>query len=49
MSRMENSIVDVIIPVYKPGEEFKELIRRLELQKLKIRNIILIRGMIILS
>ncbi len=41
MSRMENSIVDVIIPVYKPGEEFKELIRRLELQKLKIRNIIL--------
>lgn len=41
MNRMENSIIDVVIPVYKPGEEFKELIRRLELQKLKIRNIIL--------
>lgn len=38
---MKQGIVDAIVPVYKPGKEFKELIRRLELQKLKIRNIYL--------
>lgn len=34
-----NKIVDVIIPAYKPGEEFKELIRRLKKQTYPIRQI----------
>lgn len=37
---MEKSI-DAVIPVYKPGPEIKELIRRLELQKRKIKTIYL--------
>lgn len=41
MNSVKGSVVDAIIPVYKPGTEFKELIRRLELQKLTIRTIYL--------
>lgn len=33
---MKESKIDVIIPVYKPGSELNELIRRLELQRLKV-------------
>lgn len=40
-SEMENCVIDVVIPVYKPEKKFVELIRRLQLQRLKIRNIIL--------
>lgn len=38
---MVKNTIDVVIPVYKPGREFEELIRRLELQKLKIGKIYL--------
>ena len=38
---MKDAIIDAVIPVYKPGVELKELIRRLELQKVKIRHIYL--------
>lgn len=41
MSKTEEKIIDAVIPVYKPGPEFEELIRRLKLQQLKIRNIYL--------
>ncbi len=34
-----NKIVDVIIPVYKPGEEFIELVKRLKKQSYPIRQI----------
>lgn len=39
---MNSRSIDAVIPVYKPGTEFEELIRRLELQKVKIRTIYLI-------
>lgn len=38
---MESRIIDAVIPVYHPGKELAELIRRLELQRLKIRRIYL--------
>lgn len=38
---MKKDIIDVVIPVYKPGKEFKELIRRLELQSVKVGKIYL--------
>lgn len=38
---MEDRVIDVVIPVYKPEKKFAELIRRLQLQRLKIRNIFL--------
>lgn len=34
-------LVDVIIPVYKPGNELKELLKRLDKQTRKIHNIII--------
>lgn len=40
-SRVEKNMIDVVIPVYKPGPEFEELIRRLELQSLKVGKIYL--------
>lgn len=38
---MENKKIDVVIPVYRPGTEFEELIRRLEQQKVRVRTIYL--------
>lgn len=38
---MEKNTIDVVIPVYKPGKEFGELICRLELQSLKVGKIYL--------
>lgn len=39
---MKNKKIDVIIPVYKPGPELKELLRRIELQKVKTGTVYLI-------
>lgn len=39
---MKSFTVDVIIPTYKPGGEFKRLIDMLEIQSYKINNIIVI-------
>ena len=36
-----NKIVDAIIPVYRPGNEFKELLRRLSNQSYPLNKIIL--------
>ena len=36
---MKDTIIDAVIPVFKPGIELRELIRRLEQQKAKIRHI----------
>lgn len=41
MSNTEKSIVDVVIPVYKPGEEFKEVLLKLKNQTLSPGKIIL--------
>ena len=38
---MKRTTIDAVIQVYKPPKEFKKLIRILELQKIKIRNIYL--------
>lgn len=44
MSKMQNIIrkVDVVIPVYKPGEQLSELLNKLLTQTIKINRIILI-------
>lgn len=34
-------MVDVVIPVYKPGEEFKQLLHKLNIQSVKVHKIIL--------
>ncbi len=34
-------MVDVVIPVYKPGEEFKQLLHKLSIQSVKVHKIIL--------
>ena len=39
-----NKIVDVIIPVYRPGKEFWELLERLLQQTTKIHKIILMNN-----
>ena len=36
-----NKIVDAIIPVYRPGNEFRELLRRLSNQSYPLNKIIL--------
>ena len=36
-----NKIVDAIIPVYRPGNEFKELLKRLSNQSHRLNKIIL--------
>ena len=36
---MENCVIDAVIPVYKPDKKFAELVRRLQMQRFKIRNI----------
>ncbi len=38
---MKDTKMDIVIPVYKPGAELKELLRRLSLQNLKIGNVYL--------
>lgn len=38
---MNQAVIDAVIPVYKPGAELKELVRRLELQQHEIRMIYL--------
>lgn len=38
---IDNFIADVIVPVYNPGREFEELLRRLQKQTKKIQNIII--------
>ncbi len=38
---MKDTKIDIVIPVYKPGAELKELLRRLSLQNLKIGNVYL--------
>lgn len=38
---MMNKRIDVIIPVYKPGPELKELLRRIQLQRVRIGTIYL--------
>lgn len=38
---MENKRIDVVIPVYRPGTEFDELIQRLERQRVRIGTIYL--------
>ena len=38
---MENKRIDVVIPVYRPGTEFEELIRRLKQQRARIGTIYL--------
>lgn len=38
---MKDTRIDIVIPVYKPGAELKELIRRLGLQKLEIGTVYL--------
>ncbi len=38
---MENCVIDAVIPVYKPDKKFAELIHRLQMQRFKVRNIIL--------
>ena len=37
---MEKKTVDVIIPVYRPGKEFGELLRRLEKQEHRLEKIL---------
>ena len=41
---MEKKTVDVIIPVYRPGKEFGELLRRLEKQEHRPEKILVMRS-----
>ena len=43
VERMETKTVDVIIPVYKPGEELKELLSRLMKQSILPEHIFILQ------